>query len=171
MRKFLAALLCTAALLVAQQAPRRAPGFCLVDSRGQWRDLADYRGKPVIVEFLQTNCPHCAAFVPILDKARQKYGDRIAILAIVLPPDNPATMTEYVSGHGITYPVLLDQGQVAASYVRAPRLSFPTIYLVDPEGMIHDHFTYGAMTRDIFEGNGLENELERMMGSSARNHK
>jgi thiol-disulfide isomerase/thioredoxin len=167
MRKFFAAMLCCAALLMAQ-APRRAPGFCLIDSHGQWHDLADYRGKPVIVEFMQTNCPHCAAFVPVLEKARQKYGDRIAILAIALPPDNPNTMMEYVSGHNIAYPVLFDQGQVAASYVRTPRLGFPTIYLVDPEGMIYANFTYGPMTRDIFEGNGLTNELDRLMASASK---
>lgn len=167
MRKFLFILLSTAALL-AGQAPHRAPGFCLVDSRGQWHDLADYRGKPVIIEFMQTNCPHCAAFVPVLEKARQAFGDRISVLAIALPPDNPNTMMEYVSGHKIAYPVLYDQGQVAASYVRMPRLGFPTIYLVDSEGMIYANFTYGAMTRDIFEGNGLINELQRLMSATSK---
>jgi thiol-disulfide isomerase/thioredoxin len=155
-------------VLAAQQAPRRAPGFCLIDSQGQWRDLADYRGKPVIIEFMQTKCPHCLAFIPVLEKARKKYGDRIAVLAIVLPPDSPATMTEYVASHGIPYPVLLDQGQVAASYVRASRLSFPTIYLVDAEGMLFDHFTYGPMTQDIFEGDGLIHQLERLMATGSK---
>ncbi len=171
MRKFISCLLLASLPLVAQLAPRRAPGFCLIDSHGQWRDLADYRGKPVILEFLQTNCPHCAAFAPTLQKAQQKYGERVAILAIVLPPDNPSTMSEYVAGHGITYPVLLDQGQVAASYVRTPRLSFPTVYVVDAQGMIYDRYTYGPMNQDIFEGNGLFNELDRLLGSGAASKK
>jgi peroxiredoxin len=167
MRKLLAALLCTAALLVAQ-APHRAPGFCLIDSQGKWHDLADYRGKAVIVEFMQTTCPHCAAFAPVLERTQKKYGERLAVLSIAIMPDNPQTMTQFVTGHGLTYPLLLDQGQVAASYVRSPRLSFPTIYLVDPEGMIWDHFTYGALTRDVFEGNGLTNELDRMFAARSK---
>ena len=168
MRKFLAAFLFLAALLPAQLAQRRAPGFCLIDAYGQRRDLADYRGKPVNIEFMQTICPHCAAFVPVLDKVREKYGDRVAILAIALPNDNPSTITQYVRGHGIKYPVLFDQGQVAASYVREPRLAFPTIYLVDSAGMIYSHYTYGPMDSAVFEGKGLENELERLLGAGAK---
>ena len=57
---------------------------------------------------------------------------------------------------------------MAASYVRMPRLGFPTIYLVDSEGMIYANFTYGAMTRDIFEGNGLINELQRLMSATSK---
>ena len=41
------------------QGARRAPGFCLPDSKMELHDLADYRGKPVILEFMQTTCPHC----------------------------------------------------------------------------------------------------------------
>ena len=39
--KIVSLLLCAAALLNAQQMPRRAPGFCLADTTGQWRDLAE----------------------------------------------------------------------------------------------------------------------------------
>ena len=40
MKKLLTVLLCAAALLPAQ-APTRAPGFCLMDTNAQWRDLAE----------------------------------------------------------------------------------------------------------------------------------
>src|SRR5260370_6170735 len=130
MRKTLVALFCAAALLAAD-APRRAPGFCLIDAAGQWRDLYDYRGKAVLLEFMQTTCAHCAAFAPKLKEFQQKHGPRLQILSIVLPPDNPNTISQYVKGHGISYPVLFDIGQAAGSYVRAPWLWFLTIYLID----------------------------------------
>src|SRR5689334_12854955 len=130
MRKILIALICAAALFAAD-APRRAPGFCLVDSTGQWRDLYDYRGKVVLLEFMQTTCPHCAAFASKLKDLQQKYGARLQVISVALPQDNPNTISQYVNGHGITYPVLFDMGQVAASYVRVSSLNFPTIYLID----------------------------------------
>ena len=117
MKKIVATLLCGVALFAAGPL-RRAPGFCLIDTSGQWQDLADYRGKIVLVEFMQTTCPHCATFSTVLNGLKLKYGDRLAILSIANPPDNPQTMMQFVTGHKLTYPLLLDQGQVAASYVR-----------------------------------------------------
>ena len=162
MRKLTAALLCAVALFAADPV-RRAPGFCLADTTGQWKDLADFRGKPVILEFMQTTCPHCAAFATILAGIRQKYGDKVAILAVALPPDTPAMMSQYVAGHKLTYPLLMDQGQVAASYVRAPSLEFPTIYLIDAQGMIRSHYEYGPIAKDIFEGTALTREIDKML--------
>jgi peroxiredoxin len=159
-------LLCATALLFAQ-APKRAPGFCLVDTTGQWRDLADYRGKVVIIEFMQTTCPHCAAFAPKLQAVSQKYGNRVQVIAIGLPPDSPQTMLEYVKGHGVTYPLLLDMGQVAASYVRAPDLHFPHAFLVDGDGMIRGNWEEGPLAKDIFEGNGLMKEVDKLLAPTA----
>ena len=113
MKRIVAILLCAACCrLFAADPLRRAPGFCLIDTTGNWQDLADYRGKVVLVEFMQTNCPHCAAFSTVLNGLKMKYGNRLAILAIANPPDNPQTMLQFVNGHKLTYPLLFDQGQV-----------------------------------------------------------
>jgi peroxiredoxin len=163
MKKLVATLLCGVALFAAGPL-RRAPGFCLIDTNGQWHDLADYRGKVVLVEFMQTTCPHCANFSTVLNGLKQKYGDKLAVLAIANPPvDNPQTMAQFVSGHKLTYPLLLDQGQVAYSYVRAPSLDLPTVYLVDADGMIRNSWVNGVLTKDIFEGNGLSREIDKLL--------
>jgi peroxiredoxin len=166
MRKILVTLFCAAALFAAD-APRRAPGFCLIDATGEWRDLYDYRGKVVILEFMQTTCPHCAAFAPKLKELQQKYGARLQVISVVLPPDSPQTISEYVKGHGISYPVLLDMGQVAGSYVRVPSLNFPTVYIIDANGMIQGHYEYGPLTQNIFEANALQPEIDRLVGGAA----
>jgi peroxiredoxin len=165
MRTILVILLCAAALVA--QAPRRAPGFALMDSKGKVQDLYDFRGKPVILEFMQTTCPHCAAFAGILAKAQQKYGDKIAIIGVANPPDNANTVNQYIAGHKITYPILFDMGQAAYSYVLKPSFDLPQVFLIDANGMIFNSFGYSPMTRDIFEGNGLFNEIDKMFAGSA----
>lgn len=163
MRNILATLLCAAALFAAD-APRRAPGFALTDTKSQMHDLADYHGKIVILEFMQSTCPHCAALVGILDQIQQKYRDKVAILAVGNPPvDTPNTLAQFVAGHKITYPVLLDCGQVAYSYVQLPSFDLPQMFLIDANGMIKSHFAYSPITRDIFEGNGLMPEVDRLV--------
>ena len=165
MKKLLGLLLCTLALFAADPL-RRAPGFCLIDTTGQWRDLADYRGKIVLVEFMQTTCPHCAAFSAVLNGLKVKYADRLTILAVANPPDTPQMMQQFVTGHKLTYPLLYDQGQVAASYVRSPSVDLPTVYLVDANGMIRNSWQNGVLTKDIFEGQGLSREIDKLLAGA-----
>jgi peroxiredoxin len=163
--KTIAALLLCALGLFAAEGPRRAPGFSLADSKGQLFDLADFRGKIVVLEFLKTDCPHCAPFASVLGQIQQKYGAKIAIIGVVnLREDNPTTVAKYISGHGVNYPILLDQGQMAYSYVRSGTLNFPHVYLIDANGMIQRDLPYGPLTRDIYEGNGLSREIDRLLG-------
>jgi thiol-disulfide isomerase/thioredoxin len=158
-------LFCAGTALMAQQALRRAPGFALSDGiTGQFRDLNDYRGKTVVLEFMKTSCPHCAAFTDILTQVQQKYGDRVAVISVVnIPTDNPTTVKEYVMGHKLSYPILLDQGQMEYSYVQKPNVDLPHLYLIDANGYIRGEFGYSLTTRDIFEGHGLFTEVERVI--------
>jgi thiol-disulfide isomerase/thioredoxin len=166
MKTFLAFLLSVSALM-AGDVPRRAPGFALLDLKGQIHDLADYRGKVVVLEFMQSTCPHCAGFVEILQKAQQRYGDKIAILAVGNPPaDNAATLNQYVAGHHITYPVMFDCGQMAYSYVLKGNIDLPTVYVIDGGGTIRGEHSYGPLERGFFEGNDLFGELDRMLSMS-----
>ena len=165
MRRLLIALFCALALSAADGL-RRAPGFALPDSKMNVVDLADYRGKVVILEFIQTTCPHCAAFAEVLHGLEQKYGPKIQILAVVKSPeDNTNTVAQYVAGHKIDYPVLFDAGQMAYSYVRSANLEFPHVYLIDGNGYIRGDWLYGVTTRDIFEGKALYGELDRLLGA------
>jgi peroxiredoxin len=166
MRTILATLLCALALSAADPG-QRAPGFALMDSKGDLYDLYDFRGKPVIVEFMQTTCPHCATFAGTLERVKAKFGKSIAIVAVANPPDTPNTVDAFIKGHFIQYPVVFDMGQVAYSYVRKQQFDLPQVYLIDANGIIFNRYTYSAVTKDIFEGDGLFNEIGRMLSAPA----
>jgi peroxiredoxin len=151
------------ASLGAANASRRAPGFSLPDSKAQQHDLADYRGRPVILEFMQTTCPHCNAFASVLAQVQQKYGDRVAILSVVNPPDDQPKVTAFSANHKVTYPILFDCGQVAYSYLRTPSFDIPHLYLIDANGGIREDFGYSDSTKDIFEGKGIFPHLDAML--------
>jgi peroxiredoxin len=163
MRTVLALALCAAALIAADGA-RRAPGFALPDSRMQVFDLADYRGKIVLLDFMKTSCPHCSVFTDILTQVEQKYGDKVAVLSVVSSAvDNSNTVAQYAVSHKVRYPILFDAGQMAFSYVRTASLDLPHLYIIDANGYIHSDYVYSLTTRDIFEGRGVFNELDRML--------
>ena len=157
-----AALLFGASLFAADVS-RRAPGFSLPDVKTELHDLADYRGKVVILEFMQTTCPHCAAFAEVLAQVQQKYGDRVAILSVVNPPDDQPKVRPFIAAHKITWPVVFDCGQVAYSYLRTPSFDIPHVFLIDANGGIREDFGYTTATRDIFEGNGIFSHLDALL--------
>ncbi len=148
---------------------RRAPGFSLPDATLKQHDPQDYRGKVLLVEIMQTNCPHCAAFAEILEDVQKKYAGKVQVLSIVNPPDNQNTVTRYVGGHHITFPVLFDCGQVSASYLKItpqnPSFNVPHVFVIDPQGFIRNDFGYDLTTRDIFEGRGLFQEIDRLLAA------
>ncbi len=82
-----------------------------------------------------------------------------------LTTDTPVQVEQYRVGHKISYPILLDQGQMMFSYVQSPgQIDLPRVYIIDPNGYIYGDFVYGITTRDIFEGKGLFTELDRALG-------
>ena len=147
---------------------RRAPGFSIVDAAQQQHDLYDYRGKYVIIDFMQTGCTHCIKFAETIEKLMIKYRGTVEALSIVLPPDNLNTMTSYIKQHNITIPVLYDSGQVTASYLKlgpaTPHVYFPHVFIVDPAGMIVNDWVYGPGNENIFDGDGFPKEIEKILG-------
>lgn len=150
------------------QTGRRAPGFSLPDLNNQQQDLQDYRGKLVIVEFMRSDCPHCAAFTKTLEQIKTYYGGKVAVLGITNPPDTQQAVAKFVAAHKTTYPIVFDCGQVAYSYVRPnplePSINIPHVFLVDREGIIRGDYEFGPNTAEIFQGSGLYKEIDRVLG-------
>lgn len=151
---------------------RRAPGFSLPDSRLRQHDLQDYRGRVVLIDIMKTDCPHCQTVVQTLEKARKKYGDRIAVLTVVNPPDGINQVQTFIQQHNLTSPVLFDCGQVVASYLKAsperPTIKVPHLFVIDRAGRIVEDFGYSAETKAILEGEGLYPILDKLVAPAAK---
>ena len=135
---------CLALLAANEFSNRRAPGFSLMDSKFAQHDPQDYRGKVVLVDFIQTTCPICLQLTENLVKVQQKYGDKIGILSITTLPDNFQTADTYTKEHHLSWPILFDSGQVMTSYLKVtpanPQVHFPHLFVIDKQGMIRADF-------------------------------
>src|ERR1700734_3080001 len=99
---------------------RRAPGFALPDpAYERYYDLQDYVGKVVLIDIMSTRCPHCLLLSTTLEQVKARYGGKVAILEVVLPPDNQDTVSKFVATNKISIPVVCDMGQMTASYFKA----------------------------------------------------
>ncbi len=168
MMKILAALLCLgSALFAGDLSGRRAPSFSLPDIKGKWHDILDYRGKVLLIDFMQTSCPGCAAFAKVLAQVHQKYGDKVAIISIVNPPDAQDSIARFINGHKLETPVVFDMGQVAFSYMKTGQFDIPHVFLIDANGMIREDWGHSVFTKDIFEGTGLYPHIDRLLAGGA----
>jgi peroxiredoxin len=171
MRTLLLSLLVACGLFGAGElSNRRAPGFSLMDLRSVQHDPQDYRGKVVIVEFMQTTCPHCQKFTGILEQAKAKYKDQLVVMSIVTNPDSGQTMQKYIADYKLTTPILWDSGQVMASYMKLnpsnPSMSFPHVFVIDRNGMIRNDYGYGTATATVFETTGpMFTEIDKLLAA------
>lgn len=125
-----------------------APDFTLTDVHGREYRLADFRGKPVVLNIWATWCPPCGFEIPdIIGFARDHDGE-VAVLSISV--DDPgADVAGFAEELGINYPVLRDDGAVANNYIGA-HPGIPQTYFIDEDGIVRSHI-YGAAGRGLFE--------------------
>ncbi len=144
---------------------RRAPGFALPDENMKYHDLADHHGKVVLLEIMLTRCPNCQKLARTIEDLKSKYGERIAVLAVVSPPDNRASVVDFKKTHKISSPILFDCGQMVGSYLlpdsQHPRIHVPHLFLIDGDGVIRNDFDHTS--ESIFEGKGLAAEIDRLL--------
>ena len=114
--------------------PFTAPDNILLSLDGKKHTLADYRGKPVIVNFWATWCPPCREELPSMNRAWEKIkNEGIAMIAINLA-ETDDTVTPFLDKHPIDFTVLLDsQGQAAQDWGVQ---GLPTTFVVSPEGKV-----------------------------------
>lgn len=167
MRLFLTLLLTVFTLTAGDLSNRRAPSFSLMDQNQKERDIQDYRGKVLLIEWMQTTCPHCKLFSAILEEAKAKYPGKVEVLSVVLPPDSIENVRKYIKENKITTPILFDSGQMTASYLKItpqnPTVVFPQVFLIDQNGMIKENFKYSNATEAVFSGRALFPEIDKLV--------
>jgi peroxiredoxin len=129
------------ALVVAAEGdmPRKAPDFTLANYDGKNVALADYKGKIVVLEWFNYECPfvkyHYEGRSTMVDIAN-KYRDKNVVWLAVNSTSHQKTEQnkEFAAKNNVPYPVLDDRaGKVGRAY---GALRTPHIFIIDAEGSI-----------------------------------
>ena len=157
------------ALTAGPLSGRRVPSFSLPDSNATYHDILDYRGKVVLVEVMQTTCSHCQELAGQLEKVQEKYGEKVQILSLVVPPDNAESVKQFSVRFHIRYPILFDCGQAAASLLKVtpanPKVTFPHLFLVDKSGMIREDYEW-EKDQAFLSGQGLIQSIDKLLAGA-----
>ena len=151
-------------------AGRRAPSFALPDAAMKQYDILDYRGRWLIIEFIKTDAEPSLRLVKALEAIKGRLGAKPSVLAVVVPPDNTATVGRFVATSKTTTPILFDSGQTAMWYFKAtpqkPSFDSPHVFAVSPQGMIVRDWNSVQI-----EDKGFSAEVEAMLSGGGAEKK
>lgn len=102
-------------------------------------NLADYRGKVVLVDFWATWCVPCLKAMPALKSAYAEFRDRgFEIIGISLDDDKDK-LTSYLEKEGITWPQFFDgKGWENEFATQFGIEAIPATFLIGPDGTVID---------------------------------
>lgn len=118
----------------------RAAAFTLSNLEGEKVALASLRGKVVALDFWATWCPPCRAEMPHLDKVAKELEPE-GFVMLTVGYEEEKKLRSFMEKNKYSLPVLVDRkNEVMKRYgIRA----FPTLYLVDREGIVQEYLVGG----------------------------
>jgi len=124
------------------------PAAQVQDLDGRALDLAQLIGrKPVLVEFWATWCPICAALLPRMEAAYQRYGTRVDFLVVgVGINESRSSMQRHLDRHPMPFRFFFDADGAAVRAFQAPSTSY--VVTLDAQGRV------------VYTGTGSDQDLE-----------
>ena len=135
--------------------PLIAADFRIYDKQSNPVNLADFRGRPVVVNFWASWCTPCQNEMPLIDDAYHAYGDDIEFLIIDLVDyyrETELSGLTYVENKGFSFPIYFDLNtEVAFAYQIE---TIPITYFINVTGEIVKVY------KGIMSKNDLENGIK-----------
>jgi thiol-disulfide isomerase/thioredoxin len=115
---------------------------------GQTVSLSSFRGKVVLLEFMEPWCPHCQNMAPVMDGLYAHYGKGNVVFLTVAGPWNGATAGDaasFIGKYGTNWVYVYDSsGTIFSNYGVQ---STPTFFVVAKDGTV-TNMLRGEQTSD-----------------------
>lgn len=157
--RFAALALALAVSAGAAEIGQPAPDFTLVDHEGKTVKLAELKGKIVVLEWTNPQCPfvkrHVAAAT--VNKLVDRYAGKNVVFFAVNSShmQDRAFSAEAKSAANLTYPILVDQEGLVGKLYGAR--TTPHMFVIDTEGKL------------AYDG-AIDDDQEGKTGAAARNY-
>ncbi|MBV8461548.1 MAG: TlpA family protein disulfide reductase [Candidatus Eremiobacteraeota bacterium] len=114
------------------QIGKAAPAFSYTALDGKRQTSAQFRGRPVFVNFFATWCPPCKLELPNIVKDYPAYRGRVIFLGLD-QEESPELVRPFLKQYEIQYHIGIDEGQVGADYGVA---AIPQSVFIDRHGVV-----------------------------------
>jgi thiol-disulfide isomerase/thioredoxin len=130
--KVLAAVVLAAMTAMAQSPVPRPAGALFIGGKDV---LAQAAGRPVVLAFVSTQCPHCAAVARVMQSASKEFP---GVFFEAVAFDEGADASAWSQRLGLSFPVFAADRQVAMKFLglTESRLGTPQMVYMDQAGVI-----------------------------------
>lgn len=118
--------------------PNKAPDFSLQDYNGKTVSLADFKGRPLVINSWASWCPFCREELPDFSTAQKELGNKVAIIAIDRQ-ESLSTAKGYTDSQGTTNSLIFLLDPSDSFYQSIGGFSMPETIFVDKNGNVVDH--------------------------------
>ncbi len=125
-----------------------APDFSLTGISGEKINLAQYKGKVLMVDFWATWCGPCRVEIPGFVELQERYRDQGFAIVGISKDDGLDEVKEFYKQYKMNYPVALANDDVDQLY--GGIFGLPTTFLIGRDGRIYAKHT-GTTDVSVFE--------------------
>ena len=141
------------------RSPEAAPNFTIPlyqtsrSAEGDEFSLADFAGRPVVINFWAPLCPPCRAEMPHFEEVWQSYKDRgVQFIGVDVGPfvllGNAEQAVEFLNDIELSFPV--GQAQDGGIITDYGVISMPTTVFLSPDGAVYRKWA-GPLNRSTLE--------------------
>lgn len=128
------------------RAGEPAPDFTITSPDGQPISLAQFKGRPVWINFWASWCAPCRAEFPEMDAVYRQYQNRGLVLLAISFNERPEDVAGYLERARPSFTIGLDPPGLVAGQYRV--LGLPTHIFIDAEGIVRD-VRVGPMNEEL----------------------
>lgn len=141
--------------------PVPAPDVTMETMDGRTINLAEQKGKVVLVNFWATWCAPCRKEIPeLIDLYSSMKSDGLLVVGIAVDDEGTSVVKPFAEKQGINYPIVVDTTRSIESNFEA-MYGLPTTYVVNPEGQIV------RRVLGVFPTEKMKPTLKEMLASGA----
>ena len=144
------------ATVLPQASRQPAPAFRLADVSGTDKQVTDYRGKVVLLNFWATACGGCKLEIPWLIELDSVHkSDSFTVVGVSMDTSYEGSKSAdeawskvkpFVLDHKLNYPVLMGNATLITSYKLG---AVPATYLIDKQGRVAATYSGVADKGDV----------------------
>ena len=120
-----------------------APEFALREPGGAVRQLSDYDGKPVWINFWATWCGPCRRELPDIERLAAEFEDEGLVVLTVNQEQSASDAEAFWEELGLELPILLDSDGAVSEQYRL--VGLPNNFFIDEDGVLRA-FNLGFLT-------------------------
>ena len=168
MRIAILASLAVLSLTAADAPARLAAPFSILRPGAQPLELSQYRGKVVLLAFIDTHCSHCQKLTTFLDDMAPKFAPRgVQVLECAFNDDASSDLPNFLRQFRPPFPVGYNARGPVVSFLQIPILDprplyVPHLVFLDRKGMIRGDIPGESDFMKDFERN-IPAELEKLL--------